>query len=83
MSEGVVNFRRTSLALVALIVLALPARAAVKIEEIKTTQGITAWLIEDHTVPVVSMSAAFRGGGAASDPDVKAGVASLAARPAR
>ena len=74
--SAAISFRRGALALVALIVLALPARAAVKIEEVKTAQGITAWLIEDHTVPVVSMSAAFRGG-AALDPADKRGLANF------
>ena len=68
-------FYRGSLAIVALAALALPARA-VTIEEVKSTQGITAWLVEDHSIPVVSMSAAFRGG-AALDPAAKRGLANF------
>jgi zinc protease len=60
--------RSASLAAAALIVLVLPAHA-VTIEEVKSTQGITAWLVEDHSVPVVSMSAAFRGGSALDPAD--------------
>jgi zinc protease len=63
------------LAAIALTLVALPARA-VTIEEVKSAKGITAWLVEDHSVPVVSMSAAFRGGTAA-DPADKRGLANM------
>jgi zinc protease len=68
--------RFAPLAVAALVALALPARA-VTIEEVKSAQGITAWLVEDHSIPVVSMSAAFRGGTAA-DPADKRGLANMA-----
>ncbi len=58
-----------------MLALALPARA-VTIEEVKSAKGITAWLVEDHSVPVVSMSAAFRGG-TALDPADKRGLATM------
>lgn len=47
------------------------------IQEIKTPSGITAWLVEDHRVPVVSVDFAFRGAGAAVDPAGKQGLAQL------
>lgn len=62
-------------AAVALVALALPARA-VTIEEVKSAKGITAWLVEDHSVPVVAMNAGFRGG-YALDPVGKRGLANL------
>lgn len=52
-----------------------PARAA-SIQEITSPGGITAWLVEDYTVPVVTMNVAF-GGGAAQDPEGRAGLANL------
>ncbi|HWE76585.1 MAG TPA: pitrilysin family protein [Stellaceae bacterium] len=67
--------RSASVAAAALVALALPARA-VTIEPVKSAQGVTAWLVEDHSVPVVSMSAAFRGGGAL-DPADKKGLATM------
>jgi zinc protease len=67
--------RAAPLAVAALLALALPARA-VTIEEVKSEKGITAWLVEDHSVPVVSMSAAFRGG-TAVDPADKRGLATM------
>jgi zinc protease len=74
--RAAILLRQSSLALVALVALALPAHA-VSIEEVKTAQGITAWLVEDHSVPIVSMSAAFRGG-ATADPADKRGLANIA-----
>ena len=52
-----------------------PARAAT-IQDITSPSGIKAWLVEDYTVPIVAMNIAFRGG-AAQDPDGKAGLANL------
>lgn len=51
-----------------------PALAAVDIQRIVSPKGIEAWLVEEHTVPVVAVSFAFEGG-SAQDPDGKAGVA--------
>jgi zinc protease len=69
-------FRSACLAAAAFVALALPAHA-VTIEEVKSAQGITAWLVEDHSVPIVSLSAAFRGG-SALDPADKRGLANMA-----
>lgn len=52
-----------------------PARAAT-IQEITSPSGVKAWLVEDYTVPIVAMNIAFRGG-AAQDPEGKAGLANL------
>lgn len=49
---------------------------AIEIREVKTPKGVTAWLIEDKTVPIVSLEFAFRGG-SALDPEGKDGVAEL------
>ena len=42
--------------------LALPAVAEVKIEEVVTPGGITAWLVEDHSIPFTAIELQFRGG---------------------
>ena len=47
---------------VLLIVLALPAAAAVKIREVVSPGGITAWLVEDHSIPFTALELRFRGG---------------------
>lgn len=49
----------------------------VDIQEIKTPSGITAWLVQDHRVPVLSVDFAFRGAGSAVDPEGKQGLAQL------
>lgn len=48
------------------------------IQVVTSPGGITAWLVEDHMVPVISMQFAFRGG-SALDPVAKAGLANLVA----
>lgn len=58
-----------------LAVVSPPARAA-SVQEITSPGGLKAWLVEDYTVPIVAMNIAFRGG-AAQDPDGKAGIANL------
>lgn len=68
---------RAAMGLILAVVIAAPVHA-VTITEVKTPGGIIAWLVEDHSVPVVAVSAAFRGG-AALDPDDKAGLASFTA----
>ena len=45
---------------------------------VKSKGGITAWLVEDRMVPVISMQFAFRGG-SALDAEDKAGLANLVA----
>ncbi|MEI4488403.1 pitrilysin family protein [Frigidibacter sp. MR17.14] len=58
--------------------LALPALADVEIREVTSPGGIKAWLVEDHTLPFVSVQMAFRGG-ASLDQDGKRGAVNLMA----
>lgn len=67
------------LALSALL-LAHPALARDKfldIQEVKSPSGITAWLVEDHSIPVLSMDFAFRDAGSSRDPKDKQGLARM------
>ncbi|MEH6546746.1 MAG: pitrilysin family protein [Sneathiella sp.] len=50
---------------------------AAEIREIVTPGGIKAWLVEERSIPIVSMKVAWQGG-ASLDPADKAGVAHLA-----
>lgn len=65
-----------------LVAVASPAFArdtAERILEVKsftTPAGINVWLVEDHSIPVISMNFSFEGG-LAFDPDQKPGVARL------
>jgi zinc protease len=51
---------------------------AVEIERVKSSGGIEAWLVRDHTNPIISMRFAFRGG-SALDPENLGGLANMAA----
>lgn len=50
-----------------------PAQA-MNIQKVVSPKGIEAWLVEDHTLPIIAMQFGFRGG-AAQDPDGKGGTA--------
>jgi zinc protease len=56
--------------------LALPALAAVEIEEVTSPGGITAWLVEEHSIPFVSLDIRFKGG-ASLDASGKRGAINL------
>lgn len=69
-------FAATLFAAIALMMMsALPARA-IEIQEVVSPKGIRAWLVEDSSVPLVSMQFSFKGG-AAQDPSGKEGLANL------
>ncbi|HLS58088.1 MAG TPA: pitrilysin family protein, partial [Paracoccaceae bacterium] len=55
-------------------------RSAIDLEivEVVSPGGITAWLYEDHTIPIVTLEGSFRGG-AALDPMDRAGATALMA----
>jgi zinc protease len=67
---------RALAALLLFFTLSVSAQAANKIQEVKSPGGITAWLVEDHSLPVVTVDVTFRGG-ATLDPSDKAGLATL------
>jgi zinc protease len=50
---------------------------AMKIQEVKSPGGIQAWLVEEHSVPLMAMRFAFDGGGNSQDPEAKVGLASF------
>jgi len=60
----------------ALLLLWAPCAGAMTIERVTSPGGIEAWLVEDHTLPVVSIRFAFPGG-AALDPPGKGGLAAI------
>ena len=61
--------------LAATLAATLPARA-IEVERVVSPSGIEAWLVEDHTNPIVALRFAFRGG-AALDPKGKEGLAEM------
>lgn len=66
--------------MLALVFLVLPAvvaaRAEVRIQEVKSDKGITAWLVEDYSVPIIAIKFLFDGG-STQDPVGKEGLANL------
>ena len=60
------------------VLLLLPVSAqAVTVEKVVSPGGIEAWLVQDHTNPIVTLSFSFEGG-AALDPKGKDGLADMA-----
>lgn len=59
---------RFVLTIASLFLVALPASARVDIKEVKTPGGLTAWLVEDHSIPFMALEIRFRGGGSLDAP---------------
>ncbi|WP_081738892.1 M16 family metallopeptidase [Mesorhizobium ciceri] len=83
-THGGIPGPRTALAifLLAILFLVLPpltAHAAMSIQEVKSAKGINAWLVEDHTNPIITINFFFDGG-TTQDPPGKEGLANLMAR---
>lgn len=55
-------------ALILTVIAALPARAEVDIQEVTSPGGITAWLVEEHSIPFVALEIRFRGGASLDAP---------------
>ncbi|MBT4588876.1 MAG: insulinase family protein, partial [Rhodospirillaceae bacterium] len=60
---------------ISLFVIAGPS-SAIEIKQVTSAKGIKAWLVEDHTNPIITVDIAFRGG-SALDPAGKEGLANL------
>ena len=52
----------------------VPGHAAVSIQKVESPGGVTAWLVEDYSVPLISIRFAFRGG-STQEPEGKDGLA--------
>jgi zinc protease len=63
-------------ALLAAVSVHTPARADIDIQSVISPGGITAWLVEDSTIPLIAMNFSFAGG-AAVDPEDKVGLANF------
>ncbi|MCV3210145.1 insulinase family protein [Mesorhizobium sp. YC-39] len=64
------------LSLLFLILPPLTARAAMNIQQVTSPKGITAWLVEDYSVPIIAIRFVFDGG-STQDPEGKEGLANL------
>lgn len=54
--------KRIAAAFAILVAFVLPASAAVDIQEVKSPGGITAWLVEEHSIPFTALELRFQGG---------------------
>jgi zinc protease len=52
---------------------------AMKVQEVKSPGGISAWLVESHSVPLIAVRFAFDGAGSVQDPAGKEGLANFLA----
>jgi len=61
-----------------LLSLSFPVQAAIlDIQTVTSPKGIKAWLVEDKTIPVISLRFMFKGAGAVNDPDSKQGMSQV------
>jgi zinc protease len=67
---------RMSGVVVAILLFATPA-FAITVKEVKSPGGLTAYLAEDHTTPIIAITFGFRGG-SALDPAEKQGLSGMA-----
>lgn len=65
-----------SVLLLALCVMLVRPANAMTIQQVKSPGGIEAWLVEEHSVPLIAMRFGFRGGNA-QDPEGKGGLANF------
>ena len=70
--------RMRALCLCAILLCVASPAPAMTIDRVTSPGGIEAWLVQDHSIPVVTIEFTFRGG-AALDPAGKEGTASLLA----
>ncbi|MEY4698277.1 MAG: hypothetical protein RIT14_2705 [Pseudomonadota bacterium] len=63
-------------AILGLVLLATPARAAVDIQTVTSPGGITAWLVQEPDIPFTALEIRFRGG-ASLDPEGREGAVNL------
>ena len=55
----------------------LSTAEAVDVRRVVSPGGIEAWLVEDHSNPIISVEIAFRDGGSVTDPEGKEGLANM------
>ncbi len=63
-------------ALLVAAVVALPAKAEVKIQEVTSPGGLTAWLVQEPSIPFMALEISFMGGASVDEPG-KRGAISL------
>ncbi|MBK9584492.1 MAG: insulinase family protein [Alphaproteobacteria bacterium] len=54
------------------------SQSVLKIQEVTSASGLKAWLVEDHTVPVIALQFGFKDAGSKLDPPEKQGLTQMA-----
>ena len=65
---------RFALALILTVFASLPLRAEVKIQEVVSPGGITAWLVQEPSIPFMALELRFRGGASLDDPEKRGAI---------
>lgn len=65
--------------LILFLLLPFPAFAAGKVQEIKTPRGFSVWLVEEHSLPIITANISFTGAGLAYDPQGREGRGNMVA----
>jgi len=65
---------RFAIVLAGFVMAALPLRAAVTIEEVTSPGGITAWLVQEPTIPFTALEIRFKGGAGVESADKRGAV---------
>ena len=65
--------------LTCILLMLAPNAFAANVQEIKTPAGFTVWLVEEHSLPIITANISFTGSGTAYDPQGKEGRTNLAA----
>jgi zinc protease len=65
--------------ILAIVVAPLGTAQAVDVREVVSPGGITAWLVQDRTVPVTAIEFTFKGAGSGFDPEGREGTGTLLA----
>ena len=63
-----IRLMRHILAPALLLLTALPLRAEVPIQEVTSPGGLTAWLVEEHSIPFTALEIRFAGGASLDEP---------------
>lgn len=56
------------------VLVAMPARAEVNIQEVTSPGGLKAWLVEEPSIPFVALDISFRGGASLEAPDKRGAI---------
>ncbi len=68
------SMKHLAFGLFALVLTALPLRAEIAIQEVTSPGGITAWLVEEHSIPFTALEIRFRGGASLDAPGKRGAV---------